>query len=150
MRKHGRTRFRSTDVIPDETKAYTPSQGRRFALTVSAAFAVIAAIGLWRDRQTLAMVTASLAALLSTAAVAIPSRLAPVERAWMGFAHAISRVTTPVFMGIVYFLVLTPAGLIRRTFGRNPLVHLSDAGTYWAKRSNPDREVRRRRMERQF
>ena len=49
--------------------------------------------------------------------------LGPVERAWMGLAHAISKVTTPIVMGVMYLLVLTPVGLLRRRFGGNPLVH---------------------------
>jgi hypothetical protein len=39
----------------------------------------------------------------------------------MGFAQALSRVTTPIFMGIVYFLVITPIAAIRRAVGGNPL-----------------------------
>ena len=40
--------------------------------------------------------------------------LGPVERAWMGLAGIISKVTTPIFMSVVYFVVLTPVGLLRR------------------------------------
>jgi len=39
----------------------------------------------------------------------------------MGVAHAISKVTTPIFMGVVYFLVITPVGVLRRLFGANSL-----------------------------
>jgi hypothetical protein len=68
----------------------------------------------------------------------------------MKLAHALSRITTPIFMGIVYFVVLTPAGLIRRTFGRNPLVHAAENGSYWEARPTREHEAQRRRMERQF
>jgi hypothetical protein len=44
----------------------------------------------------------------------------------MKLAHALSKVTTPIFMGIVYFVVLTPIGFIRRSFGGNPLVHKAE------------------------
>ena len=39
----------------------------------------------------------------------------------MGLAHAISKVTTPIFMGVVYFLVITPVGFVRCAVGGNPL-----------------------------
>lgn len=130
--------------------AYSAGAGRRFALTLAAAFAVIAALTAWRDRETIAAVTGSLAALLLIAGIAIPARLQPFEVAWMRFALAISRVTTPLFMGIVYFLVLTPSGFIRRTLGRNPLVHSAEGGSYWAARTRREPEARRRQMERQF
>ena len=41
----------------------------------------------------------------------------------MALAHAISKVTTPIVMGVMYFVVLTPVGVLRRGFGGNPLVH---------------------------
>ena len=129
---------------------YDSAKGRRFALTVAAAFAVIAIFAFWRDRGMIAGLIGAVAAALLLAGIFIPGRLEPVERGWMKFAHAISRVTTPIFMGIVYFVVLTPAGVIRRTFGANPLVHPADEGSYWATRPARETEARRRRMERQF
>jgi hypothetical protein len=53
----------------------------------------------------------------------------------MGLALAISRVTTPVFMGIVYFVAITPTGLLMRLFGRNPLVRGTGTGSYFVDRS---------------
>lgn len=46
-------------------------------------------------------------------------------------ALVISKVTTPIFMGIVYFLVLTPTGLLMRLFGNKPIEHEPDQGSYW-------------------
>jgi hypothetical protein len=129
---------------------YTAARGRRFAFTIAAAFAVIALITAWRDRETIAAVTGGIAALMLGGGLIAPSRLEPIEHGWMKFAHALSRITTPIFMGIVYFVVLTPAGLIRRTFGSNPLVHRADNGSYWEPRPSREREPQRRRMERQF
>jgi hypothetical protein len=125
-------------------------EGRRFAFTIAAAFAVIAALTLWRNRDLLAAVTGAIAAALFVAGLTAPARLGPIERGWMRFAGLISRVTTPLFMGIVYFLVLTPAGVIRRKVSRDPLDRPLDNGSYWVKRATRDREASRRRMERQF
>ena len=129
---------------------YDASKGRRFGFTLAVAFGVIAAFAAWRDRETLFRVAGIVAALFLTGALFLPAKLEPVERAWMGLAHAISKVTTPIFMGIVYFVVLTPAGYLRRTLGRNPLVHQSQSRSYWIARPARDRETARRRMERQF
>lgn len=130
--------------------SYTSQRGRRFAFTLAAAFAVIATIVLWRGRDTAGLVIGGISAVLLVAGAVVPARLGPIERAWMGFAGAISRVTTPLFMGIMYFVVLTPAGWVRRTFGKNPIVHTGESGTYWATRPQRDAEASRRRMERQF
>ena len=56
--------------------------------------------------------------------------LGPVQRAWMGLAHAISKVTTPIFMGVVYFLVLTPIGLLRRALGRQAVARTRSASSW--------------------
>ena len=38
-------------------------------------------------------------------------------------------------MGIVYFLVLMPVGLLMRLFGRNPIRHRTMNDSYWFARS---------------
>ena len=66
-----------------------------------------------------------------------PRLLGPIYRAWMGLAHLLSKVTTPVFMGIVYFGVLTPTGLLMRLFGKRPLRHGENGGGFWIPRKPP-------------
>lgn len=129
---------------------YTAAKGRKFALTLSAAFAVLAAISYWRGRELPPLILGALAVLFLVAALAVPQHLQPVERAWMKLAHLISRVTTPLFMGIVYFVILTPIGLARRIFGGNALVHRMIDNSYWIPRAADDPDRARRRMERQF
>jgi hypothetical protein len=128
----------------------TAREGRRFAWTLAAAFAVLAALASWRGRVGTSLVLAVAAALFFIAGALAPTRLGPVERAWMSLAHAISRITTPVFMGIVYFLILTPTGLLRRAISRKSISPDRSKTTFWVDRPGMDREALRRRMERQF
>jgi hypothetical protein len=100
----------------------------------------------WRHRETAGAIFGALGALLVLAALAVPTRLGPLQRAWMGLAHAISKVTTPVFMGIVFFVVMTPIGLLMRLFGRRSLVHKEQGGSFWAAPVSGGRSD----MERQF
>lgn len=51
--------------------------------------------------------------LVSWSLVAAPT-LRPVYRVWMRFGILMSRVTVPVLMSLVFFLVVTPLGAIRR------------------------------------
>ena len=129
---------------------YPASAGRKFGLTLGVAFAVIAVFAFWREQETASRILGGMAIVLVLAAGVTPKRLEPVERIWMSFAGLISRVTTPIFMGIIYFAVLTPTGIIRRTVGRNPLVHALVEGSYWIARPPMKEEDRRKRMERQF
>jgi hypothetical protein len=126
----------------------TAEQGRRFGLTVGTAFAVFAAIAWWRAHPTVATVLASLGGALILAGLAIPTRLGPVERAWMGLAHAISKVTTPIVMGVMYLLVITPIGFLRCKLSSNPLEHRPAGDSYWHAR--PDGARRTGSLSRQF
>ena len=96
-------------------------EDRKFVFTVSAAFVVLAGILMLRGRSMTAMIPAGLAALLMLASVLLPRTIPVVHRGWMSGAHAMSRVTTPIILGIVYYLVLTPTGLIRRMAGKSSL-----------------------------
>jgi hypothetical protein len=133
-----------------DSSRLTPAEGRRFAWTLAAAFAVLGAFAGFRGRERAALVVAIVAGLFFIAGLAVPSRLGPVERAWMGLARAISRVTTPLFMGIIYFVVLTPIGLLRRAVTKRTLSPSRSAKTYWVDRKPTEPAAARRRMERQF
>ena len=113
----------------------TPAEGRKFAFTVGAAFLVLAAVMVWRDHRILIYGFGGLGAGLFAAGALIPARLGPVQRGWMAFAHALSKVTTPVFMGVVFFIVIAPVGLLMRLFGRNPIRHRPVNQSYWAPRN---------------
>ena len=117
----------------------TAAQGRRFGLTVGGAFLVFAAIAWWRGHPTTTSVLGALGCVLSVAGLVIPTLLGPIERAWMQLAHLISKVTTPIVMGVMYLLVLTPVGLLRRTLGGNPMVHEPEGGSYWKSRPSGKR-----------
>ena len=129
------------------TPADPRAQGRKFGLTVGAAFLALAAVAYWRGRHSAAAVLAAIGGALILAALVVPARLGPVERAWMRMALAISKVTTPVFMAAIYFLVLTPVGLLRRSVSRSPMARQRDASSYWVDRTG---DGRRGNLLRQF
>lgn len=130
----------------DSRTGLTPREGRKFGITVGAAFGVLAAIGFWRGHLIVPVIFVALGLPLLLAGLSIPGRLGPVYRVWMRGAHAISKVTTPLFLGIVYLLVLTPAGLLMRGLGRNPLRHEESDGGYWVRREPGQRTD----LDRQF
>ena len=100
----------------------SPAEGRKFALTVGAAFLALAAFSGWRGHAKIATITGALGGAFVLAGLLAPGHLGLIYRTWMAFGLALSKITTPIFMGIVYFVVLTPIGLLRRAFGRNALV----------------------------
>jgi hypothetical protein len=111
---------------------FTASDGRRFAFPVGTAFFVLSAVLWWRERPTPMSVMIALGGALYVAGALVPARLGPLYRSWMRLAHLISKVTTPIFMGVVYFLVLTPTGVVMRLFGRRPMKHQpTPEGGFW-------------------
>ena len=126
----------------------TAAEGRKFGLTVGGAFLVFAGIAWWRGHPAMATALGSIGGALALAGLLIPTQLGPVERGWMALAHAISKVTTPIVMGAMYLLVLTPVGFMRCKFGGNPLVHGVGRQSYW--HSRPENARRSGSMSRQF
>jgi len=124
----------------------TAREGRRFGLTVGSAFLVLAGLFWWRDRPTASVIVGVLGTALLLGGLLIPGSLGPVYRAWMGLASVLSRVTTPIFLGIVYFAVFTPIGMLRRALGHKELEHELEDGGFWVIRKEP----RRSNLRRQF
>jgi hypothetical protein len=50
-----------------------------------------------------------------------PMSLRPVYQGWMKFGLFMSRFTTPLIMGLVFFLAITPMALIMKILGKDPM-----------------------------
>ena len=72
------------------------------------------------------------------ALIAIPF-LRPFHKLWMMFALAMGFVMSRVILTLLYYLILTPIGLIAKLVGKKfmPIGFDKKASTYWEKRENP-------------
>lgn len=59
-------------------------------------------------------------------ALLAPTTVRGFYRLWMRLALLLSRVTTPIIMGLVFYLVITPAAAIMRLAGRDPMARHFD------------------------
>jgi hypothetical protein len=116
----------------------TPGEGRKFAVTLAVAFGALAGVAWWRQSPRATLVFGAIAAAFALGGLLVPGKLGPVYRAWMGFALLLSKVTTPIFMGVVYFLVITPIAAMRRVLGGNPL-RAHRGATGWVDRQQAPR-----------
>jgi hypothetical protein len=68
-----------------------------------------------------------------------PALLAPFNRLWTKLGILLSRIVNPVVMAFLYYVVLTPFGLVMRAMGKDPLSLRLDKGakTYWVSRVPP-------------
>ena len=65
--------------------------------------------------------------------------LTPLNKLWFKFGMILGAIISPVVMGIVFFLVVTPIGVILRIMGKDLLKKSYDKKkkTYWIKRAKP-------------
>ena len=66
-----------------------------------------------------------------------PRTLPPVYRAWMSFGKAVGGGVSLVLLGVVYYAVVTPVGLLMRATGTDPLERAlrRDSTSYWRRRT---------------
>jgi O-antigen/teichoic acid export membrane protein len=58
--------------------------------------------------------------------LAVPDTLRPVYRTWMRFGLFMSRITTPLILGIAFYLVVTPIALVRMACGFDSMARSFD------------------------
>jgi len=63
----------------------------------------------------------AIAAPLWLLALIQPSWLRGIYRAWMRFGLLASRVMTPLILGIVFFVMISPMAMVRRLMGKDPM-----------------------------
>tara|TARA_Y100000589_G_scaffold315375_1_gene338859 strand:+ start:720 stop:1103 length:384 start_codon:yes stop_codon:yes gene_type:complete len=62
--------------------------------------------------------------------------LTPLNKLWFKFGILLGKVISPLIMGIIFFLVVTPIGLIMRLLGKDLLnLKYSDTKSYWIEKS---------------
>ena len=114
------------------------SSDRAFGLVFAVFFAIVALLPLWGRGEVRAW-----ALLISTAfalfAVAVPHILAPLNRGWMAFGNLLHHIVSPIALGILYYGVVTPTGLLMRLAGKDPLRLRFEpaARSYWIERQPP-------------
>lgn len=136
----------SAPSVEDGQAAPTRRELRAFALLVGGALLALAAVGSWRHRLPIAAACGALGLALGAVGAIAPGRLGGAYRAWMRLALAMSRVTTPVLMAVVYFGVLTPVALLMRLAGRRALGVPRAAASGWVDRAPGARQSDLRRQ----
>lgn len=111
-----------------------------FGLLVLLFFGLVGGLVLWRSGSMTAAVTIwSIGGLLALLYYAVrPLRLA-MFRGWMVAVYPIGFVISHLVLAGIFFLVITPIGLVMRLVGRDPMTRKFDrtADSYWTRR-NPE------------
>ena len=62
--------------------------------------------------------------------------LTPLNILWFKFGILLGRFVSPIVMGIIFFLVVTPTGYIMRLIGKDLLRLKKNKNSYWIKKVN--------------
>jgi len=122
---------------------------RKFGIVVGVGLAVFGGIFLWRGKTFYPYLFYASAVLL-VSGFAFPIVLKPLHKVWMAIAILLGWVMTRLLLSVLFFVVLTPIGLLLKLFGKDFLELGFDSSTesYWVKRERSLED--RSRYERQF
>ena len=102
-------------------QAATRKELRQFGLMVGAVFTVI---GLWPlvfRGEPLRLWAIGTGGLLIACGGILPQLLAPIHKGWMWVGHIMGWINTRILLGIVFYALVTPIGLVFRLMGKDTM-----------------------------
>lgn len=124
--------------MPSEEDDSRAGSDRSFGFVMSLVLLIIAAVPLLSGGSWRVWALGAAAGLAATSALA-PALLGPLNRLWSALGELLRRITTPLILGFIFFLVITPLGLLMRLLGKDLLRLRIDpaASSYWITRNPP-------------
>jgi hypothetical protein len=109
---------------------------RKFGLSVGIVLALIGILLYYFEKPS-AIYFAVIGGILILLGVVLPQLLKPLNKIWMGLAIFLGFIMTRVILTTLFYLVITPIGLLAKIFGKKFMLLKYDksAKTYWEKRS---------------
>ena len=69
--------------------------------------------------------------------------LTPLNKLWFKFGLLLGKVVSPLIMGIIFFLVVTPTALIMRIIGKDLLnLKFNNKKSYWIEKTDPKSKMK--------
>ena len=114
-----------------------PSE-RRFGLLFTVVFALVGIYAHFKGwQQTYVISLAGLSGLIVLITIAAPKLLAPFNRLWFQLGQLMGRIVSPIVLGAIFFLILTPVAVVTRLFGRDELrLKRKAVNSYWVERKS--------------
>jgi hypothetical protein len=114
------------------------SSNRMLGLVFATVFVIVAVLPLFSGAA-LRWWSLSIAMAFAAVAFVFPRALAPLNRAWTRFGLLLHKIVSPIVLGFLFYVVVTPLGLLMRLLGKDPLRLRWDkqTSTYWIERTPP-------------
>ena len=69
--------------------------------------------------------------------------LSPLNKIWFKFGIVLGKIISPIIMGVIFFLVVTPIGFIMRVFGKDVLnLKYNKNKSYWIEKNGPKSKMK--------
>jgi hypothetical protein len=104
---------------------------RSFGISVGAVLCAIALLLAWRGRIGRAEITGGVGVVLLLLGLTYAPLLKYPSAVWWKFSRVLGYVNARVLLSIVFFLVLTPLGLVWRLTGKDPLARRRRSWNGW-------------------
>ena len=62
--------------------------------------------------------------------------LTPIKKAWIKLGEILGKIIAPIVMGLIFFVIISPIGLLMRLVGKDVLnLKFNKNDSYWIKRA---------------
>jgi len=69
--------------------------------------------------------------------------LTPLNKIWLKTGQLLGKIVSPIVMGIIYSLIITPTSFLLKIFGKDLLnIKKNNNKTYWIKKDNKDNNMK--------
>lgn len=124
---------------PDSLHGSTLPSERTFGFVFTGIFLIVAGyLWLYDGKPVAIQVFLVLAAAFLAFTLFMPIALRPLNKAWYKLGLLMGRVVSPIVLGILFFILITPIAIVMRLAGRDPLkLRKQDVQSHWIDRAPP-------------
>ena len=110
---------------------------RQFAMFFSVFFALITAL-LYQKMSMFFLLTGGVSIFFCIIGILVPIYLSALNSLWMRFGKLLHHIVSPVILGILYFILIVPIGVIMRFKRCDPMNRSfkSELQSYWIPRAH--------------
>ena len=122
---------------------------RKFGITIGVILLIIAGFLFWKEKES-SQILLTFGVTLCILGIVIPFILKPIYWVWMIFATILGWIMTRVILSLLFYIIVTPIGLISRLFGKEflELKNISFNRSYWNYKDNDS--ISHQNYEKQF
>ena len=113
---------------------------RKFGITMGIVFLVIGSLFFFRQKHVIAVNSLVVSCLFIIIGLVLPIFLKPVYIVWMRFASILGWINTRIILFILFYLVVTPLGLLMRLLRMDLLERKNKIDSYWKNKEKVESE----------